>query len=327
MEVAFGQDEQAKAEYIKKNGNPIRIDTVSVGWKNIADAQKKIESSGERYLMGVESSGGLSVGLYDKDGGLATMMPVLIAAQQDKSFRELLRDARKRTKYASMFKETAVKFPKEVEAEIEKVAGDIIEIKETGSEEDNDETLDITSKMSPSDKRKYIVDSMAKVELAGKDSQWQENAGTEEKVKEIAASRQKALMDWIQKTNEEELSELLKNLGMPEKLKVIGIKILPNEGIQILIGDNRYKEGDTIKNLLTFRASGTEPLVRVYAETTDESLTNALSAIGENIVKGAFKPKKDKSPKVSQEKIQEINTIKIMDSIDELLGKEYPELV
>lgn len=289
LEVAFGQDEQAKAEYIKKNGNPIRIDTVSVGWKNIADAQKKIESSGERYLMGVESSGGLSVGLYDKDGGLATMMPVLIAAQQDKSFRELLRDARKRTKYASMFKETAVKFPKEVEAEIEKVAGDIIEIKETGSEEDNDETLDITSKMSPSDKRKYIVDSMAKVELAGKDSQWQENAGTEEKVKEIAASRQKALMDWIQKTNEEELSELLKNLGMPEKLKVIGIKILPNEGIQILIGDNRYKEGDTIKNLLTFRASGTEPLVRVYAETTDESLTNALSAIGENIVKGAFK--------------------------------------
>ncbi|MEA5001185.1 MAG: glucose-6-phosphate isomerase [Endomicrobiaceae bacterium] len=289
LEVAFGQDEQAKAEYIKKNGNPIRIDTVSVGWKNIADAQKKIESSGERYLMGVESSGGLSVGLYDKDGGLATMMPVLIAAQQDKSFRELLRDARKRTKYASMFKETAVKFPKEVEAEIEKVAGDIIEIKETGSEEDNDETLDITSKMSPSDKRKYIVDSMAKVELAGKDSQWQENAETEEKVKEIAASRQKALMDWIQKTNEEELSELLKNLGMPEKLKVIGIKILPNEGIQILIGDNRYKEGDTIKNLLTFRASGTEPLVRVYAETTDESLTNALSAIGENIVKGAFK--------------------------------------
>jgi phosphomannomutase len=131
--------------------------------------------------MGVESSGGLSVGLYDKDGGLATMMPVLIAAQQDKSFRELLRDARKRTKYASMFKETAVKFPKEVEAEIEKVAGDIIEIKETGREEDNDETWDITSKMSPSDKRKYIVDSMAKVELAGKDSQCRKMPGRKKK--------------------------------------------------------------------------------------------------------------------------------------------------
>ncbi|MDD2523382.1 MAG: nucleoside monophosphate kinase, partial [Endomicrobiaceae bacterium] len=328
MDIAFGEDEKAKEEYIKKNGNPITIDTVSVGWKNIADAQKTIESNGERYLMGVESSGGLSVGLYDKDGGLATMMPVLIAAQQDKTFKELLSEARGRTKDASVFKETAVKFPKEVETEIEKVAGDILDIEVIGSEEDEDESINIKSKISQADKRKYIVDSMAKVELTEKDDKWLETATTEEKIKEIASTRQKALLEWIKVTNATELSELLKKLGMPSKLKVIGVKVLPNEGVQILIADSNYKEGDVVKTLLTFRASGTEPLVRVYAETTETDLTNTLSSIGENIVKGTFKPEDNKTVEVNEEsKNGDIRRVSIMDSIEELLGKEYPELV
>ena len=61
------------------------------------------------------------------------------------------------------------------------------------------------------------------------------------------------------------------------------------KNIQIQMADSSYKKGDIVKTLLTFRASGTEPLVRVYAYTVDSKLTVALKDIGENIVKGAFK--------------------------------------
>jgi hypothetical protein len=74
-----------------------------------------------------------------------------------------------------------------------------------------------------------------------------------------------------------------------QDLKVVKVIKWANEGMQIQIAGADYKEGDIVKTILTLRASGTEPLVRVYAYTNDGKLTTELKDIGENIIKGAFK--------------------------------------
>ncbi|GAB1401910.1 hypothetical protein MASR1M68_08210 [Elusimicrobiota bacterium] len=297
MDIAFGKEnksvtEKDKTKYISdyEQGKyiPISVITTPVGWKNIADGQKEVEKSGKRFLIGVESSGGISIGLYDKDGAPATMMPVLFATKSGETLEQKLQKVEEKIGLKVHSIETAVKFPLVIEAEIEKNTKDIIQVTVDENEIDDDDKISIISKISEVDVRKMAVLKFAKKELS-KDEQWYETAKIADIIEELAGSRQKALLNWIAGTTPEEIQQLLHSLGMSQDLKVVNIIKLPNEGIQIQMADNNYKEGDNIETLLTFRASGTEPLVRVYAYTTNKKLTEALKDIGENIVRGAFK--------------------------------------
>ncbi|MDD5021864.1 MAG: glucose-6-phosphate isomerase [Endomicrobiaceae bacterium] len=297
MDIAFGEANKSVTEkdkvkyisdYVQGTYTPISVITTPVGWKNIADGQKEVEKSGNRFLIGVESSGGISIGLYDKDGAPATMMPVLFAAKSGETLEQKLEKVEKKIGLKVHSIETAVKFPVVIETEIEKNTKDILEVTVSENEVDDDDKISIKATISEIDIRKLAVLKFAKKELNKKD-EWYQTATIADIVKELAGSRQKALLDWIEETNPGEIEQLLYKLGMSKDLKVVNIIKLPKEGIQIQMADSNYKEGDSIKTLLTFRASGTEPLVRVYSYTIDKKLTESLKDIGESIVKGAFK--------------------------------------
>ncbi|MDD3730155.1 MAG: glucose-6-phosphate isomerase, partial [Endomicrobiaceae bacterium] len=297
MDIAFGEANNAvsandKIKYIENFSKgdyvPFSVITTAVGWKNIADGQKAVEKEGKRFLIGVESSGGISIGLYDKDGAPATMMPVLFAAKSGETLEQKLAQVEKKIGLKVHSIETAVKFPVEVEAEIEKVTKDIMDVKIDENEVDEADSSNITVKKSITAKKTAKVVEMAKKELTESD-EWYETASIPDIVKKMAGSRQKAMLDWIEASDIQEIEELLYSLGMPKNLKVVEIEKLPKEGIQIRIAGAEYTKGDGIRTLLTFRASGTEPLIRVYAYTTDGKLTTQLKDIGESIVKGAFK--------------------------------------
>ncbi|MDD3730252.1 MAG: ElyC/SanA/YdcF family protein, partial [Endomicrobiaceae bacterium] len=300
MNIAFGDDNTAigteikseyRTKYEKKEYIPFSVITTSVGWKNIADTQKSIEKSGKKFLIGVESSGGISIGLYDKDGAPATMMPILFAVNRQESLAQLLEKVEKKIGFKVHSIELSIKFNDIVEKEIEQLTQDILDVKVYENQFDEADSSNITVKktLTPSQTAKII--EWSKKQLYETD-EWYENKDFKEIVLEIvrkiADKRQKAFIDWIDQTDEAEITELIYRLGMPKELKVINIIKLPQQGMQIQLAGPDYKEGDLIKTLLTLRASGTEPLFRVFTYTVDKKLTERISNIGDAIVKGPF---------------------------------------
>ncbi|MDD3065927.1 MAG: glucose-6-phosphate isomerase, partial [Endomicrobiaceae bacterium] len=305
MDIAFGYSNKAvddrarvyyRSAFAKGEYTPFSVRTTAVGWKNIADGQKAVEKEGKRFLIGVESSGGISIGLYDKDGAPATMMPVLFATKSGETLEEKLAQVEKKIGLKVHSIETSVKFPVEVEAEIEKVTKDIMDVEVIENEVDEADSSNLTVKKLITSKKLSKIIEIAKQELINTeelDLSKPQKKIIETIVNKIAAKRQKEMLNWIESADKKEIENLLYALGMPKDLKIIEIEKLYNdkgiEGIQIRIAGAGYKEGDDIRTFLTFRASGTEPLIRVYAYTTDGKLTPQLSNIGESIVKGAFK--------------------------------------
>ncbi|MBQ3834942.1 MAG: hypothetical protein II816_05460, partial [Elusimicrobia bacterium] len=117
MEIAFGKDNvnlrtDERTNYVNAYNKgtfiPFAVESYPVGWKNLSGRQKQLESEGKRVIMSLESSGGLSLGLYDKDGGLATVLPFLIAAINGKDFDSMLSEIHKKAGLKSVFKETSV---------------------------------------------------------------------------------------------------------------------------------------------------------------------------------------------------------------------------
>lgn len=248
MDIAFGQTNSSVSNQEKETFNtlykegkfvPFRVDNLPVGWKNIANRQKQIEANGERFIMGVESSGGLSLGVYDKDGALATMLPVLIAAINNKNFNSMLSDIHNKAGFKSSFKETSA----------------------TLSNEEKQDFLD-----------------------------WVNNKSDYQTADEN-----------VKKLYRDSVEKILRNLMLQENIVVKDLVVWKNEGLKILLTDTDYN-GNVSTKWIAFRASGTEPKIRIYAETaydvkntdknTEDKIKEQLenfSKIGNQIVNGGYK--------------------------------------
>lgn len=224
-----------------------------VGFKFIAEIIHQFEDKGSTVLMGGESSGGLAIGdwVFDKDGFLANMLMLGIITNTGKSPSELLKEIYSEIGYTPYFIEDAVKFV-EVVKEERNIAKDQ---KLTAEETDA--------------------------------------------INDAANAKKQAFVDWAFNAGVEDVSGLLdlEAMGFGQGAKITGVSKIGEEpsnfeGIKIRITNNDIENdvNDTIKDKLwvVMRMSGTEPLVRVYAETDSEKRTAVLSKEGQEIVKGKF---------------------------------------
>ncbi|MBR4632724.1 MAG: hypothetical protein IKO48_05350 [Elusimicrobia bacterium] len=112
---AFGLD----SELLEQFKNCVEVKEVNVGFKFFAQAKHNAEDNGDLFLLGVESSGGISVAewIYDKCGFLANLMLLFVLVGNDKQPKDILSDIYSRINYEPQVLETAISFREIVEAE------------------------------------------------------------------------------------------------------------------------------------------------------------------------------------------------------------------
>ncbi|MBQ3943496.1 MAG: hypothetical protein II669_04175, partial [Elusimicrobia bacterium] len=112
---AFGLD----SELLEQFKNCVEVKEVNVGFKFFAQAKHNAEDNGDLFLLGVESSGGISVAewIYDKCGFLANLMLLFVLVENDKQPKDILSDIYSRINYEPQVLETAISFREIVEAE------------------------------------------------------------------------------------------------------------------------------------------------------------------------------------------------------------------
>ncbi|MFA7675720.1 MAG: UTP--glucose-1-phosphate uridylyltransferase, partial [Endomicrobiia bacterium] len=100
-------------------------------------------------------------------------------------------------------------------------------------------------------------------------------------IKQEAQRREDVFKNWVETATVEDMNKLIAGAG--ENIIVTDIEKTGEEtleNLKVKFSDNSW---------LVLRLSGTEPLVRVIVETKDKQLSEKLSKIGEEIVKGKFK--------------------------------------
>jgi phosphomannomutase len=112
---AFGLD----SELLEQFKNCVEVKEVNVGFKFFAQAKHNAENNGDLFLLGVESSGGISVAewIYDKCGFLANLMLLFVLVENDKQPKDILSDIYSRINYEPQVLETAISFREIVEKE------------------------------------------------------------------------------------------------------------------------------------------------------------------------------------------------------------------
>lgn len=239
-------------DYLAKLRNVESVESY-VGFKFIAELIHQFEDKGSTVLMGGESSGGLAIGdwVFDKDGFLANMLMLGIITNTGKSPSELLKEIYAEIGYTPYFIEDAVKFVEVVKEE----------------------------KNIPKDKKLTAEETV--------------------EINNAANDKKQAFIDWAFNADIADVSRLLdlEAMGFGEGARVTGVSKIGEElsnfeGIKIRITNDAIENdaNDTIKDKLwvVMRMSGTEPLVRIYAETDSEERTSELSKAGIEIVKGGF---------------------------------------
>ena len=103
----------------KFKNNTVEVKEVNVGFKYFAQAKHNAEDNGDLFLLGVESSGGISVAewIYDKCGFLANLMLLFVLVGENKQPGDILNDIYSRISYEPQGLETAIRFREIVEKE------------------------------------------------------------------------------------------------------------------------------------------------------------------------------------------------------------------
>ena len=103
----------------KFKNNTIEVKEVNVGFKYFAQAKHNAEDNGDLFLLGVESSGGISVAewIYDKCGFLANLMLLFVLVENDNQPKDILNYIYSKISYEPQGLETAIRFREIVEKE------------------------------------------------------------------------------------------------------------------------------------------------------------------------------------------------------------------
>ena len=111
---AFDLDPQL----LKQFESCVDVKEVNVGFKYFAQAKHDAENNGDLFLLGVESSGGISIAewIYDKCGFLANLMLLFVLVENGKQPGDVLSDVYSKIKYEPQGIETTIKF-REIVAE------------------------------------------------------------------------------------------------------------------------------------------------------------------------------------------------------------------
>ena len=106
------------SELVEQFKNCVDVKEVNVGFKYFAQAKHDAEDNGDLFLLGVESSGGISIAewIYDKCGFLANLMLLFVLVENGKQPSDVLSDVYSRIEYAPQGIETTIKF-REIVAE------------------------------------------------------------------------------------------------------------------------------------------------------------------------------------------------------------------
>ena len=106
-------------QLLNKFKNTVEVKEVNVGFKFFAQAKHNAEDNGDLFLLGVESSGGISVAewIYDKCGFLANLMLLFVLVGENKQPGEILNDIYSKISYEPQGLETAIRFREIVEKE------------------------------------------------------------------------------------------------------------------------------------------------------------------------------------------------------------------
>lgn len=106
-------------QLLNKFKNTVEVKEVNVGFKYFAQAKHNAEDNDDLFLLGVESSGGISVAewIYDKCGFLANLMLLFVLVENSKQPNNILEDIYKQIGYTPQGLETAIKFREIVEKE------------------------------------------------------------------------------------------------------------------------------------------------------------------------------------------------------------------
>ncbi len=111
---AFNLDSELTEQF----KNCVDVKEVNVGFKYFAQAKHNAEDNGDLFLLGVESSGGISIAewIYDKCGFLANIMLLFVLVENSKQPKDILSDVYSDISYAPQGIETTIKF-REIVAE------------------------------------------------------------------------------------------------------------------------------------------------------------------------------------------------------------------
>lgn len=107
------------SELLEQLKNCVDVKEVNVGFKYFAQAKHDAEDNGDLFLLGVESSGGISIAewIYDKCGFLANIMLLFVLVENGKQPEDILSDVYSRISYEPQGLETSIKFREIVEKE------------------------------------------------------------------------------------------------------------------------------------------------------------------------------------------------------------------
>jgi len=105
-------------QLLKQFENCVDVKEVNVGFKYFAQAKHDAEDNGDLFLLGVESSGGISIAewIYDKCGFLANLMLLFVLVENGKQPEDILSEVYSDISYEPQGIETTIKF-REIVAE------------------------------------------------------------------------------------------------------------------------------------------------------------------------------------------------------------------
>ncbi|MBQ4178581.1 MAG: hypothetical protein II598_02430, partial [Elusimicrobia bacterium] len=105
-------------QLLKQFESCVDVKEVNVGFKYFAQAKHDAEDNGDLFLLGVESSGGISIAewIYDKCGFLANLMLLFVLVENGKQPEDILSEVYSDISYAPQGIETTIKF-REIVAE------------------------------------------------------------------------------------------------------------------------------------------------------------------------------------------------------------------
>lgn len=100
------------SELLEQFKNCVDVKEVNVGFKYFAQAKHDAENNGDLFLLGVESSGGISIAewIYDKCGFLANIMLLFVLVENSKQPSDVLSEIYSDISYAPQGIETTIKF-------------------------------------------------------------------------------------------------------------------------------------------------------------------------------------------------------------------------
>ena len=105
-------------QLLKQFESCVDVKEVNVGFKYFAQAKHDAEDNGDLFLLGVESSGGISIAewIYDKCGFLANLMLLFVLVEKGKQPEDILSEVYSDISYEPQGIETTIKF-REIVAE------------------------------------------------------------------------------------------------------------------------------------------------------------------------------------------------------------------